>query len=95
MSEETCKLEPLYNRVLVRRIDEQESVNGGIIVPDAAKEKPLEGEVIKIGPGKDRPLSVGIHDRVLFGKYAGVEIKLDGKEFLIMAEEEILGIIRE
>ena len=90
---------PLHDRVIVRRIEEGEQVRGGIIIPDTAKEKPQEGEVVAAGEGKYRddgtrqPLDVKAGDRVLFGKYSGSEIKLDGEELLIMREEEILGII--
>ncbi len=92
---------PLHDRVLVRRIEEGESVRGGIIIPDSAKEKPQEGEVISVGKGKSNdeakvfPLDVKAGDRVLFGKYSGTEIKLDGEEFLIMREEEVLGIVKK
>jgi chaperonin GroES len=91
---------PLHDRVILRRIEEGEQVRGGIIIPDSAKEKPQEGEVIAVGEGKRRedgerqPLDVKAGDRVLFGKYSGSEIKLDGEEFLIMREDEILGIIK-
>ena len=93
------KLTPLHDRLLVRRIEEQESVRGGIIIPDTAKEKPQEGEVIAVGKGKVneegkvRPLDVKEGDRILFGKYSGTEIKLDGEEFVIMREDEVLGIV--
>jgi chaperonin GroES len=93
------KFRPLHDRVLIKRIDEQETVRGGIIIPDSAKEKPQEGEVIAVGGGKRlengtvTPLDVKAGDRVLFGKYSGTEIKLDGNEFLILREEEILGIV--
>ena len=92
-------IRPLHDRVIVRRIEEGEQVRGGIIIPDTAKEKPQEGEVIAAGEGKYRDdgtrqtLDVKVGDRVLFGKYSGSEIKLDGEEFLIMREDEILGII--
>ena len=92
-------IRPLHDRVIVRRIEEGEQVRGGIIIPDTAKEKPQEGEVIAVGEGKYRDdgtrqtLDVKEGDRVLFGKYSGSEIKLDGEEFLIMREDEILGII--
>jgi len=92
---------PLHDRILVRRIDEGETVRGGIIVPDTAKEKPQEGEVIAVGKGKSNdegktfPLDVKAGDRVLFGKYSGTEIKIDGEEFLIMREEEVLGILKK
>ena len=90
---------PLHDRLLVRRVEEKETVKGGIIIPDTAKEKPQEGEVIAVGEGKRKddgeriPLDVQAGDRVLFGKYSGSEIKLDGDEYLIMREDEILGII--
>jgi len=93
------KLTPLHDRILVRRIDEGETVRGGIIIPDSAKEKPQEGEVIAVGKGKSNdegkvfPLDVKEGDRILFGKYSGTEIKIDGEEFLIMREEEVLGIL--
>ncbi|HEX5234361.1 MAG TPA: co-chaperone GroES [Silvibacterium sp.] len=91
---------PLHDRILLRRIEEGETVRGGIIIPDSAKEKPQEGEVISVGKGKSNdegkvfPLDVKSGDRVLFGKYSGTEIKIDGEEFLIMREEEILGILK-
>jgi chaperonin GroES len=86
---------PLHDRVLVRRIEEKESVRGGIIIPDSAKEKPQEGEVIAAGAGKREkgervPLDVQVGDRILFGKYSGTEIRLDNEEFLILREDEIL-----
>jgi chaperonin GroES len=90
---------PLHDRVIVKRIDEGEQVRGGIIIPDSAKEKPQEGEVIAAGSGKYRedgtrqPLDVKAGDRILFGKYTSSEIKIDGEELLIMREDEILGII--
>lgn len=92
-------IKPLHDRVIVRRIEEGEQVRGGIIIPDTAKEKPQEGEVVAVGEGKYREdgtrqtLDVETGDRVLFGKYSGSEIKLDGEELLIMREDEILGII--
>ena len=93
------KIRPLHDRVIVRRIEEGEQVRGGIIIPDTAKEKPQEGEVVAAGEGKYKedgtrqPLDVKKGDRVLFGKYSGSEIKIDGEELLIMREDEILGII--
>ena len=86
---------PLHDRVLVKRIEEKESVKGGIIIPDTAKEKPQEGEIIAVGAGKIEkgqrvPLDVKAGDRVLFGKYSGTEIKIEDEEFLILREEEIL-----
>ena len=95
------KLTPLHDRILVRRVDEGETVRGGIIIPDTAKEKPQEGEVIAVGKGKSNdegktfPLDVKAGDRILFGKYSGTEIKIDGEEFLIMREEEVLGILKK
>jgi chaperonin GroES len=93
------KLTPLHDRILVRRIEEQETVRGGIIIPDSAKEKPQEGEVIAVGKGKINedgkvfPLDVKEGDRILFGKYSGTEVRIDGDEFLIMKEDEVLGTI--
>ncbi len=90
---------PLHDRILVRRIEESETTRGGIIIPDTAKDKPQEGEVIAVGKGKSNeegkvtPLEVKEGDRVLFGKYAGTDIKIDGEDFLIMREEEVLGIL--
>ena len=94
-----AKFTPLHDRILVRRIEEGETTRGGIIIPDSAKEKPQEGEVIAVGKGKSNdegkvfPLDVKEGDRILFGKYSGSEIKIDGEEFLIMREEEVLGIL--
>ena len=93
------KFRPLQDRVLIRRIEEEEKTKGGIIIPDTAKEKPMEGEVIAVGTGKllengqIRPLAVKAGDKILFGKYSGTEIKIEGEEHLIMREEDILGII--
>ena len=93
------KIRPLNDRVLVLRIDEEEKTSGGIIIPDTAKEKPQEGKVVAVGPGKldedgkRMPLEVKKDDRVLFGKYSGTDIKIDGVEHLIMKEDDILGII--
>ena len=91
-------LRPLHDRVVIKRIEEKETVKGGIIIPDTAKEKPQEGEVIAVGKGKREkgeltPLDVKVGDRILFGKYSGTEIKIDGEDFLIMREEEVLGIL--
>lgn len=92
---------PLHDRVLVRRVEAEEKTAGGIIIPDSAKEKPQEGEVIAVGKGKSNdegkvfPLDVKSGDKILFGKYSGTEIKIDGEEFLIMREEEVLGIIKK
>jgi chaperonin GroES len=96
----TTMIKPLHDRVIVKRIEEGEQVRGGIIIPDTAKEKPQEGEVVAVGEGKYREdgtrqtLDVKAGDRVLFGKYSSSEIKVDGEELLIMREDEILGIIR-
>ena len=90
---------PLHDRVLVRRVEADEKTAGGIIIPDTAKEKPQEGEVISVGTGaraddgKVTPLDVKAGDTVLFGKYAGSEIKIDGKEYLILREDDVLGVL--
>jgi chaperonin GroES len=95
------KVRPLYDRVLIRRVAEEEKTKGGIIIPDSAKEKPAEGEVIAVGNGKFddkgtlRALNVKKGDRILFGKYSGNEIKIDGVDHLIMREDDILGIIEK
>lgn len=93
------KIKPLYDRVLVKRIDEPEKTKGGIIIPDSAREKPLEGKVIAAGSGhvtddgKLRALDVKAGDRILFGKYSGTEVKIDGVDHLILREEDILGVV--
>jgi chaperonin GroES len=93
------KLTPLHDRILVRRVEQEETTRGGIVIPDTAKDKPQEGEVMAVGKGKIneegkvRPLDVKEGDRILFGKYAGSEIKLDGEEFVIMREDEVLGVL--
>ena len=93
------KIRPLQDRVIVKRLEEEEKTKGGIIIPDTAKKKPQEGKVIAVGKGKITeegkvvPLDVKVGDRILFGKYAGTEIKIEGEEHLIMREEDILGII--
>ena len=90
---------PLNDRILIKRIEEKETVKGGIIIPDSAKEKPQEGEVVAVGNGKKTeegkviPLDVKKGDRILFGKYGGTEIKIEGEEYLILREDEVLGII--
>ena len=90
---------PLGDRVLVKRVEEEEKTKGGIIIPDTAKEKPQEGEVIAVGPGardesgKVQPLDVRVGDRILFGKWSGTEVKLDGDELLIMKESDIMGVL--
>ena len=97
----TVNVTPLHDRVLVRRLEQKETAKGGIIIPDTAKEKPQEGEVISVGKGKSNdegkvfPLDVKAGDSILFGKYSGTEIKIDGEEFLIMREEEVLGILKK
>ena len=99
-SSATTTFTPLHDRILVRRTEEGETIRGGIIIPDSAKEKPMEGEVVSVGKGKSNdegkvfPLDVKAGDRVLFGKYSGTEIKINGEEFLIMREEEVLGIVK-
>ena len=95
------KVRPLYDRILVRRVAEEEKTKGGIIIPDSAKEKPSEGEVVAVGSGKVnekgelRKLEVKAGDRILFGKYSGNEIKVDGVDHLILREDDILGIIEK
>ena len=93
------KFRPLHDRVVVKRVEEESKTRGGIIIPDTAKEKPMEGEVVAVGPGaRDEkgalvPLDVKAGDRILFGKWSGTEIKLDGVEYLIMKESDIMGIV--
>ena len=93
------KFRPLHDRVVVRRLNAEEKTKGGIIIPDSAKEKPQEGEVIGVGPGarddngKIQPLDVKVGDRILFGKWSGTEVKLDGEDLLIMKESDILGVL--
>jgi len=95
------KIRPLQDRVIVKRIEEEEKSKGGIIIPDTAKEKPQEGKVVAVGKGKVNddgkitPLDVKVNDRILFGKYSGTEINVDGDEHLIMREEDILGVIEK
>jgi chaperonin GroES len=94
-----AKVRPLHDRLLVKRIEEAETVKGGIIIPDSAKEKPQEGEVIAVGNGKildngsKVALDVKVKDKILFGKYSGTDIKLDGEEYLILREDEVLAVI--
>ena len=98
-SKQQMKLRPLHDRVFVKRLEQQDDKHGRIIIPDSAKEKPQEGKVIAVGTGrvsddgKKIPLAVKEGDRILFGKYSGSEVKLDGEEFLIMKEEDVLGIL--
>jgi chaperonin GroES len=93
------KIRPLYDRIVVKRIEEKEQMQGGLYIPDTAKEKPQEGEVVAVGKGKRLEdgkvvtLDVQVGDRILFGKYSGSDIKLDGEEYLIMREDEVLGIL--
>jgi len=93
------KIKPLQDRILVKRIEEEEKTKGGIIIPDSAKEKPQEGKVVAVGDGKlldngtKVPLTVKPGDKILFGKYAGTEVKIDGEEHLILREEDVLGIV--
>ena len=95
------KFRPLHDRVLVKRVEEEEKTKGGIIIPDTAKEKPMEGEIIAVGAGardeagKLVPLDVKPGDRVLFGKWSGTEVKIDGQDLLIMKESDLLGVIEE
>ena len=95
----SVNVRPLHDRVLIKRIEEQEQVRGGIIIPDTAKEKPQEAEVVAVGPGKldddgkRQPMDVSVGDRVLVGKYSGSEIKIDSDEFVILREDEILAVV--
>src|SRR3984957_20018329 len=99
LTEDTMKFRPLHDRVVVKRIDAEEKTAGGIIIPDSAKEKPSQGEIIAVGKGgrdesgKLIPIDVKAGDRVLFGKWSGTEVKLDGDELLIMKESDIMGVI--
>ena len=92
---------PLHDRVLIRRVEAEEKTSGGIIIPDTAKEKPMEGEVVAVGPGargedgKLQPLDVKAGDRVLFGKWSGTEVKLDGEDLIIMKESDIIGVLEQ
>src|SRR5215472_11833969 len=98
---DTMKFRPLHDRVVVKRIDAEEKSAGGIIIPDTAKEKPSQGEVIAVGPGgrdengKLIPIDIQVGDRVLFGKWSGTEVKIDGQELLIMKESDIMGVLDE
>ena len=95
------KFRPLHDRVLIQSLDSEEKTSGGIIIPDTAKEKPQEGKVIAVGPGaksddgKTTPMDVNVGDHVLFGKWSGTEVKIDGKEYSIMKESDIMGIINK
>jgi chaperonin GroES len=96
---EPMNVRPLHDRILIKRIEEKETIKGGIIIPDTAKEKPQEGEVVAVGNGKKTeegkiiPLDVKKGDRILFGKYSGTEIKIDDQEYLILREDEVLGVL--
>jgi len=93
------KIRPLHDRVIVRRMEEERTTAGGIVIPDSATEKPMQGEVIAVGNGKItdsgelRPLDVKAGDKILFGKYAGTEVKMEGEELLVMREEDIMGVV--
>ena len=93
------QIRPLYDRVVVKRIEQKETMQGGLYIPDSAKEKPQEGEVVAVGKGKRLedgklvPLDLAVGDRILFGKYSGSDIKLDGEEYMIMREDEVLGVL--
>jgi chaperonin GroES len=93
------KIRPLHDRIIVRRLEEEEKTKGGIIIPDTAKEKPIEGKVIAVGDGKVKedgtklPMEVKVGDRILFSKYAGTEVKIEGEEHLIMRQDDILAIV--
>jgi chaperonin GroES len=95
------KFRPLHDRVLVKRVEEEQKTKGGIIIPDTAKEKPMQGEVLAVGPGVRNEkgelvaLDVKVGDRILFGKWSGTEVKMDGEELLIMKESDIMGIVEE
>jgi len=95
------KIRPLRDKILVKRLDEEEKSKGGIIIPDTAKEKPMEGQVVAIGKGrvlddgKVQPIEVKVGDRVLFAKYAGTEVKIEGEDHLVISEDEILGVVEK
>jgi len=99
--EDTMKFRPLHDRIVVKRIDAEAKSAGGIIIPDTAQEKPSQGEVVAVGPGgrdeagKLIPIDIKVHDRVLFGKWSGTEVKLDGEDLLIMKESDVMGVIDE
>lgn len=95
------KIRPLYDRVIIRRLEEERKSAGGIVIPDSATEKPVRGEVVAVGKGKSldngdlRPLAVKAGDKVLFGKYSGTEVKVEGQDLLVMREEDIMGVIED
>jgi chaperonin GroES len=93
------KIRPLHDRVIIRRLEEERTSPGGIVIPDTATEKPIRGEVVAVGKGKIlesgdvRPLDLKVNDKVLFGKYAGTEVKIDGQEYLVMREEDVMAVL--
>lgn len=99
MSSKKVKIRPLYDRVIVRRLEEEERSAGGILIPETAKEKPIQGMVVAIGTGKildngdTRALAVKVNDKVLFGKYAGTEVRIDNEDLLVLREEDIMGVV--
>jgi len=99
--EEAVNIRPLHDRVIVRRLEEERKTPGGIVIPDTAKEKPIQGEVLAVGKGKIledgkvRPLDVKVGDKILFGKYSGTEVKVGNEELLVMREEDIMGVIEK
>ena len=98
--EETMKIKPLHDRVIVKRVSEEDMTKGGLYIPESAKETPAEGKILAAGPGKTEdgklvPMGVKVNDLILFSKYAGTEVKVDGEELLIMREEDILGILQK
>jgi len=99
--ETSVKIRPLHDRVIVRRLEEERKSPGGIVIPDSAKEKPIQGEVIAVGhgkileDGKVRPLDVKVGDKILFGKYSGTEVRVDNEELLVMREEDIMGVVEK
>lgn len=101
LKETSVKIRPLHDRVIVRRLEEERKSAGGIVIPDTVKEKPIQGEVMAVGSGKIlddgkvRPVDVKVGDKVLFGKYAGTEVKIDDKEVLVLREEDIMGVVEK
>jgi chaperonin GroES len=99
--EASVKIRPLHDRVIVRRLEEERKTAGGIVIPDTAKEKPIQGEIVAVGTGKIledgkvRPLDVKVGDKILFGKYSGTEVKIGSEELLVMREEDIMGVVEK
>ncbi len=99
--EPSVKIRPLHDRVIVRRLEEERKSPGGIVIPDTAKEKPIQGEIVAVGHGKIledgklRPLDVKVGDKILFGKYSGTEVRIDNEELLVMREEDIMGVVEK